>query len=228
MEKTQIWKNDWQIIKNASPDKRTHDAQCNWLHLNYDFDTFLDIGPGRTGSEAWSIKRLRPDCSIYGFEPQTQRFNLLKQNNYPGNIYNKAVAASAGEVEGFMGFDGGKSDFWLNADEKWIQAGAYKKTSVKCTTIDEIIENNHLDKVFIWADIEGAELEMLKGAKVSLQTNKIVGLNLELNKESNEKQHCSADEVIDFLHIYDFVPCGLYGVSNTHVDCFFRPKHENT
>lgn len=209
------WANAWRIIKEARPDILTHEEQCKNIVSAFKFDVFLDLGPGRAGTEAWSISRMLPDCVIYGLEPQTIRYRLLKEHRYPGLLYNTAVASTTGAMSGFMGFEGGKSDFWLKAEDKYVEGGAYKRCIIGHITIDYIIETNDFSNVFIWADIEGAELEMLKGARRSLEAGKITGLNIELNY-NDIFFHCTHKEVIDFLREYGFVPGAITGG-----DCLF-------
>lgn len=170
----------------------------------FKFDYFINCGPGYVGAEAWSLKSLYPSCNILGFEPQTERYNHLISGSFPGVLEQKAVGASKGHIEGLMGFIGGKSDFWLNGDENLVEGGFYKKEIVEITTIDDILENIN-GKAFIWADIEGSELEMVKGATKSMEQDKIVGFNLELRTQNIPSGHCSYQEVVDYLKPFNYI-----------------------
>lgn len=219
------WTNAWNIIKNARPHILTHEAQCKNIVSEFKFDIFLDLGPGRAGTEAWSISRLRPDCLIYGFEPQYERYQLLEKHKYPGTLQNTVIASTVGTTNGFMGFEGGKSDFWLKAEDRYVKEGAYKRCIIECTTIDSFIEYHNLNNVFIWADIEGAELDMLKGATQSFEMGKIVGLNLELSNTSDIAFHCTSEEVVEFLKEYNFIMCSG-DKAGTHGDYLFKKKND--
>ena len=72
----------------------------------------------------------------------------------------------------------------------------------------------------MWADVEGSELEVLKGASLSLGLGRIKALNLELNKERVADGWCTADEVVEFLARYNYVPVDMPKEFD-HIDVIF-------
>tara|TARA_R110002020_G_scaffold229529_3_gene440287 strand:+ start:2486 stop:3292 length:807 start_codon:yes stop_codon:yes gene_type:complete len=228
---------DWKRIKSLTPTDLTHHKICIDLCKIISFDSMIDAGPGSIGSEAWSIDMLKPECKIYGFEPGDARYDLLKKADYPGILSKMAISSFEGDLEGGMGFEEGRSDFCTNANDVCYDLNLYKKATVKCTTIDTIIESEELENVFIWADIEGAELELLKGAKQSFEQKKIVGFWTELNfdKDPAQANFCSYKEVINLLNEYGFrTPSKVRPVTSrdvynadyfgTHADYLFLPQ----
>tara|TARA_R110002020_G_scaffold58381_4_gene160095 strand:- start:110 stop:826 length:717 start_codon:yes stop_codon:yes gene_type:complete len=218
------------VLCHASPEKRYCHRQIKDIVNNFDFNYFISCGPGYPGSESWSIKDFLPSCEIIGLEPQTQCFNNLQQKGFPGTLLNAAAAAHAGEREGFMGLEGGKTDFWLHGSEKLIEKGFYKKEVVCTTTVDKILCPHPEAQAFIWADIEGGELDMLKGAVDSMKNNKIVGFNLELRARVNKNDWlshngCTARDVIDFLKPYGFFKKGRLRPRG-HKDYIFSRRTE--
>jgi len=216
------WKKDWGRLKGYTKESRTHHQEVKNIISKFDLDYFIDCGPGSVGSEAWSVNDLT-NVDIIGFEPQTERFKMLQDNDYPGTLIKSGVGEFKETTEGFMGYEGGKTDFWLNGDENLI-GNEYKKIKIDLTTIDEILEGKNYKKVFIWADIEGSELLMLKGAKKSLEAGIICGLNLELRETRASKGHCTAQEVIDFLKKYNIESIVPRQISGTHKDFLFKLK----
>jgi len=216
---------DWNRLKKYKSTDRTHTNDVKEIIKNVEFDCFIDCGVGNVGSEAWSVRDLNPDCTIIGFEPQDLRHELLVKGNYPGTLLKKIVASENGIHEGFMGHeDGGKTDFWLFGGDA-EPYDAYKKSSVEATTINDIVTEYGLEgkKIFIWADIEGSELNMLHGADYALGRGLITGLILELRDHRAAPNHCTAQEVIDYL--------GKYGIksltsrsmpSGAHKDYLFK------
>ena len=219
----ELWQNDWERIQSLTPSKLSqHDAVSRILE-KFNFDYFVDVGPGLVGSEAWSCKKLKPEIQIIGYEPQYTRFKLLKEAGYPGDLYLQAVSEKSGLIQGFTGHPDGKSDFWLNVPDDLLAMDAYRECTIESVTIDEIFDKNNIKKGFIWADIEGAELSMLKGAKKALENRWIVGLNLELNFHHIEG-HCTSDEVISYLKQYEYYTEVEVVKKGTHKDYIFKPN----
>ena len=164
-------------------------------------DLFLDFGPGRPNwcREAWVAKEVWPGCTVIGAEACEERYNRLKKT-FPGELHHMAVDAQEGSTEGFVG---GRHGMFMFQHEKEQEAkhNNHKKVTVRTTTVDSLYTGG---TVFIWADIEGAELRMLQGATETLASGNVLGLNLELNPRNSFRgpERCSADEVIDFLAPY--------------------------
>jgi FkbM family methyltransferase len=191
------WRKDWKRIYSYTAKNRTHKKEVNKIiSIVGEFDLFIDCGAGNVGSEAWSVKDKLPECTIVGLEPQDERFDLLKKYNYPDILLKKAISFESGEAVGFMGHKKGKSDFWLIGGEDLCKEDAYKEEKIETTTLDEIVkEHASAKRVFVWADIEGSELLMLKGCS---DFSKFVGFNLEL-WEDNEQKSYKREDVIEYL-----------------------------
>ena len=107
------WQKSWEEIDEAIPYNVSFQWSCLISVLDKSPKTLLDIGPGRVWTEAWLARNEFPDCYIIGFEPQPERCQMLRDNNYPGVLLQSVVANNEGFVTGYMGYKGGKSDFWL-------------------------------------------------------------------------------------------------------------------
>lgn len=165
-------------------------------------DLFLDFGPGVKDSEAWVVREVWPDTEIIGIEACDKRYANIK-DIYPGKLHHMAVDEQEGVVSGYIGGRHGMFKFGL---EKEVEVNNHRKVSVPTTTVDTLHTGG---TVFIWADIEGAELRMLKGATELLGSENLLGLNLELYPQNAHKiwpnytgNRCTADQVIDFLAQY--------------------------
>lgn len=216
---------DWNRIKSYKSTDRTHHNDVLKIIKEIDFDCFIDCGAGNVGSEAWSIRDLKPECIIIGFEPQDLRYKLLVDGEYPGELLKMVVGQNKGKINGFMGHeDGGKSDFWVYGGD--AEPDAYKKISIDATTVDDIVVEYGLEnkKIFIWADIEGSELDMLIGAKQTFENGLVTGLILELRDYREAPNHCLAQEVIDFLSKFNIHSLTPRRISGTHKDFLFKLK----
>lgn len=176
---------------------------------------FIDCGPGIINSEAWHIKKLWPKCAIIGIEACPNRYKKIKRK-YPGILINKALDSKISEEYGYVGGSYNQFCFGLEKEDKRRGITKYAKIRVKTITLDYIEQKyGPFDTIFIWADIEGAELRMLRGAERILSSKKIIGLNLELWPRNARKIwdyytgiRCTAIEVIKYLKSFGF---SLYG-----------------
>jgi len=199
--------NDWKRIRSLRENfELTHQEICEFLVEHVEFDSFIDVGIGTVGSESWSIRQMRPECNIVGFEPSEPRYKLITEVGYPGKIYNCALSSKSGFIEGGIPREDGRNDFCTNANEMCYEMNLYDKGEIECKTIDEIIEEEKMNNALIWADVEGAELDVLKGASKSLKEKKISGIWVELNYELDMTQtnFCHATEVVEFLESYGY------------------------
>ncbi len=111
------------------------------------------------------------NCRVYCFEPTPYSADVLEKNIILNNvkeqvdIYRKAVSSNNGvanfvvqETEGSVA--NSLISYW-HSDE------LNSKISVQVVTIDSIFENKYYD--FIKIDAEGAELDVLRGATISIR-----------------------------------------------------------
>ena len=181
------WKQDWARLRGYTASSRTHSTEVKKiLERSPPFDLFIDCGPGNVGSEAWSVRDAMPDCEIIGFEPQTERYKMLMSASYPGKLMPYAVGRKTEQQVGYMGYENGKSDFWIRADKIHLSKDAYKKTEISVVALQDFLTPEQQSKnIFIWADIEGAERDMLMGAAQLFKKQRIVGVMLEIHTEKS-------------------------------------------
>ncbi len=180
---------------------------------------FIDVGVGRPNTEAWGREK---DFTIIGLEPGVGRYSKLK-DVYPGKLLNIAVSDKNEEINywenteyGVILFMGGDN---LNKNFKRVKKKAIKLDSLEWKDFDEI---------HIWADIEGAELLMLKGAIEMLSSGKVNWINLEIRKNAPAKGWATATQIYGFLDEYGFKPNILITQlrERGHKDVIFTPKRE--
>ena len=172
---------------------------------------FFDCGPGVIDSEAWFIKKYWPNCKIIGIEACPDRYKNLKRK-YPGILINKALDFKNSEEYGYIGGTYGQFMFGLEKEDPNKGKNDHIKIKVKTVTLDYIEQKyGPFESIFIWADIEGAELRMLQGATQILSSGKVIGLNLELWPRNAQKiwKHytgirCTADEIISYLKKFGY------------------------
>jgi FkbM family methyltransferase len=133
-------------------------------------DTVIDAGAWIGDFSAYAAAK---GAMAYAFEPTLVLFNGLQKTaalNNPsiggGGIYpeNKGLGETEGEIDLFTSHSDKTSIG--NTTVKALSAPGDIIEKIKITTLDNFVREQNLKKVdFIKADIEGAERDMLKGAR---------------------------------------------------------------
>ncbi len=191
----------------------------------------IDCGVGRLNTEAWFFKKFYPNCKIIGLECYPKRYKKLKKL-FPGILLKAGVDEKISEEYGYIGGKQDQFKFGLEKEDRITGKNNHKKIKINTLTIDYIDEKfGPFDSFFIWADIEGTELRLLKGATKSLSSKKIVGLNFELYPRNPQKiwSHytgirCSADQVINYLKNFNYKITGKLSKKLLNEDPSFESK----
>lgn len=131
---------------------------------------FIDVG-ACIGDSSVLFEREFCDKNIYVFEPTKENFALLEQTLKLNNSkrikpVNKGLGAKAGKLEIHYRADniGGSSAVF--SDESTLAE------TTQITTLEEFVRENKIEVGFIKVDVEGFEMEFLKGAKETICTQK--------------------------------------------------------
>jgi FkbM family methyltransferase len=110
-------------------------------------------------------------CIVYAFEPAPYPAHWLKLNAQLYNyftVFQNVVSEREEEISFFV-YDGHDDNSTCDGGNKFCIHDDYSKITVNSLSIDNFIERNNIRKLdFIKADIEGAEREMLAGARKTL------------------------------------------------------------
>ncbi len=146
------------------------------LNLNSDDKNFLKnkdiIDAGAfTGDTSLPLSKIT-NKNVFAFEPFKDSYNLLKKNIKKNNIknivpINKSLGNVIGERTLYLSGDniqGITSDPNIRSFDKVLK--------VSEITVDAFVDENNLDVGFITIDVEGAELDLLKGAIKTIKSQK--------------------------------------------------------
>lgn len=131
---------------------------------------FIDVG-GYVGDSALIFEQEFCDKNIYTFEPTRDNYErilqTIKLNNLKRTIpINKGLGAENAKAEiGISGTYGLGSSITFSEHFENTE-------SVQITTLDDFVRENKIEVGFIKVDIEGFEMEFLKGAKETICAQK--------------------------------------------------------
>lgn len=134
-------------------------------------DVVIDIG-AHIGLMAVVLgKRIGENGKVYSFEPTPYSFAVLKKTIRLNKLekiitpINQAIAATSGNIE----FNANKEDV-SNSIVSYDYNSGHQKITVNTISIDDFVKQQQLFRLnFIKIDAEGVELDVLKGAKKTLQ-----------------------------------------------------------
>jgi FkbM family methyltransferase len=176
----------------------------------------LDVGGG-TASTAVIFSKYFPNIPIYIFEPLEENFNIIlktAQKNAHWIPVNKAVGSQIGTTNINIAHRSTASSLLeMNASTEGYgdMLVLQKKETIKITTLDSEVPDNQ-QVIILKMDVQGFELEVLKGAIQTLQRTAIVVM--EVNNHDGYKGAPTYYDLDSFMRLNGFV---LYDiVPNAH------------
>lgn len=162
-------------------------------------DIVIDIG-ANTGYYSLRLSSLVGDNGkIIAIEPDPQTFNALIKNCELNNIsnvnaHNIAISNSNGKITFHQSiFHSGTSSMFVNEKDK----SKMKKIIIKTTTLDELIKEKYEYIAWVKIDVEGAELEVLKGSSTILSKTK--NIIIEVHEHILNQNNKNSKEIIEIL-----------------------------
>ena len=159
------------------------------------FDQCLDVG-AHVGT--YSILLSRNCNRVYAFEPAPHAFGILQNLNIRNVIaYNVALGNENGEAEISLPFVRGKVDHALATLRPLASGefGEFEKHKIRVARFDDFATKIDCKKIdFIKIDVEGFEMQVLRGMSRLLQSNK-PDLMIEIERRHNPNYI----EVFDYL-----------------------------
>lgn len=155
-------------------------------------------------------KKLNP--IVYAFEPYPKTFNKLKTNialNKSNDIkaFNLGLSTQKGMLHMMQHSPSNSGGFRMTDD-------LANSISVPVISIDEFISENHISKIdFIKIDVEGFEVQVIQGAKKTLETYK-PWLIFEYSLENIKAQNGNIKNTLNWLLEINYHVSTKEGISN--------------
>jgi FkbM family methyltransferase len=171
----------------------------NWgMLISTASPVILDIGANDGGTSA-SFLRLFPGGKVYAFEPDPRALSRFKSRIAVGQIDSKNCVLFEGAVSCASGFLPFYQSQGTNPNLQWYETGwdlsgslkrplnsalpdvpsiTFESTiQVPVTSLDEWAVDKHIRRIdLMWIDVQGAELDVLKGATKLLSQTEFIFL----------------------------------------------------
>lgn len=167
-------------------------------------DTILDIG-ANIGWYTINLAKRFPNSKIYSFEPIPPTFELLTKNVQRNKLDNVTLIHSGlsdkEEKKDLYYFRGGSS---VASIVNFVNNPNAQKVTCKFNTIDRLVSELNISSVnFIKCDVEGSELLVLSGAKVTIEKFKPIIL-LEVYEGQCQMCGYTAMDLINLLKSWGY------------------------
>lgn len=166
-------------------------------------DVFIDVG-AHYGYYALLAAILVADTGkVYAFEPAAKSFAILQRNTQilkNVSIFNQALHDEIASLQ-FFEFPNLYSEYNTFTPGQFSKAGWFhnnqpRPTMVNATTIDAFTAGNAFTPNIIKIDVEGAEYNVLQGAKTLLTNSNAIIVMEYVNSNRGNEAHAKAYELL--------------------------------
>jgi len=161
----------WESSKVAYASLPDYQEMSVWQGFLRSGDLFVDVG-ANVGS--YAILAAELGAQVIALEPADDTFSLLRENVALNGYSVTALQAAAGATCGTARFTSG-----LDCVNHFDPTGPVQ---ARVVTIDSLIEDRYLAGMKV--DVEGFEIEVLRGCKKALSEHRIGLIQLEWNQTS--------------------------------------------
>ncbi len=190
-------------------------------HVNFAPSLLLDCGVGY-GHEAHHFRKRWPDMWIIGLEPALETFKRMGPT-YPGTLIRAGAWSKSGllwlhDCHTEMGASFVHNHSRKEENSQQVVVKALDDLLIHDTPLGHCMEV--LKDIVLWADVEGAELDVLKGATQLLNRRAIRLMNLEVHDGEVER------EVDEVCQLWGFEKILSYAGNGSHHDNVYRLREE--
>jgi len=220
------------IEKIINPLSTFHHKRISKYLRELDIEKIIDIGAHK-GEFLESILKIEKVNSFYAFEPQKNIFKELSKKfvknkkvtlfNYAMDkeISNKKLKINKISMKSSLA-EVNENSFYL----KFINFLAQSQSSfegeyeVKTNTVDKIFEDINLQKALLKIDVEGFEMNVIKGSQIKLEEISFIMLE---NQFGNHFKNNNFKDITKFLSKRNFMICKKFLFPTLHYqDVLFK------
>jgi len=178
-----------------------------WLYLRPE-DVVIDCGAHFGLYSLIAARAMENRGTVLAVEPNPESAALL------GGNLDRCGATCARVIQAAVSSSDGTTDLYVGAPDEAAFAGLNaqieheKQIAVNTVSLDTLRENNAIQRAqFVKIDVEGAELEVLDGAKASLRSDALPLLMVEFNENHLKRAGRTTRELADALTAHKYTLC---------------------
>lgn len=176
-----------------------HDESEVFLSYLQEGMTVMDIGANVGVYALRFARKVGPNGKVYAFEPVPEIFTRLQENitlNNTSNIIPVPIALSDRSGKAKMSVAEGLSSLFHHLTNQFVE--------VRLMTLDEFISEHQIDRVdAIKLDVEGAELQVIRGADQTIRHFKPV-MMVEINATTLKSSGTTPEELFQTIVNYGY------------------------
>lgn len=163
-------------------------------------DCYVDAGANIGTMSLWAAKLVGPTGKVYCFEPEPTIFGLLERNIALNKMqqvrpFNLALGAESGEAVIFRDPQKNRGSATLTEE-----GGAQPGHTVQVATLDDVLAQQQIQAVrMLKVDVEGWELDVLRGGQQLLSGPQAPILCIEYSNETNARRHEAAANIYEWV-----------------------------
>lgn len=212
-----VWrlKAEWRKITRNEFD----DIQYIFQLIGKDPKVIFDVG-ANIGFVTFQFRKRFERTKIFCFEPNPEVFIILNTSYATDNDIikeNLGIGSKAGMLNFYKNNNSGTSSFLKpNEFHNKNMARKYTEMNIPITSISEYTSHHGIDNIDVLKlDIEGFEIEALKGAESLLVQSKVKVIYLEVSLSEMYEGQPLIGDIIEYLSKYKYTLYGLYGINET-------------
>jgi FkbM family methyltransferase len=182
------------------------------LRFKTDIVTIFDVG-ANIGQSIKSYSKIFNESVIYSFEPNPVAFNYMKHKhgkNKKNKMYNMALGEASGI--GVLNVPIDSEMATINKNENVATQNNHSESiNVTITTgFDFMLDQNIQTIDLLKIDVEGYEIQVLKGFGQHILSNRIKLIYIEAGYDPEDQQHTYYNIISEYLVKFGFYPSGFY------------------
>ena len=175
----------------------------------------FDVG-AHQGQTSLHFRKCFPMAEVHAFEPSPHNFRALQANLRGRNRIHPQPCA-LGQTQTLALLSERKNDLCGQLVPEDKTQGGDSLTEVRVDTIDNYLQENKLKHIdLLKLDVEGSELDVLRGGTSTLRSKLVNFIVAECDFNAVDTQHSFFPDLLEFLTARNFLFFGLYDVIHYH------------